>query len=235
MDPGEVYQQTRADKVTLHPNGIEIFGNWYSNPALEKRCRDLPQRDYVVRVDEEDLGGISVGIEDGKWLEVAGPPCMNGINVDVWNMALASMRRENKHIEAITDEVVLRALAWAKDIDEKTRARLSIRFRLKTPEELEILRNSIGPAIRHAAKRSVPGRPDKQVDMFSGAISVGTKAPLRSDERVVPASVEAPIVSRGVAKPKRLRPAKAKPTAKAVDNDFRTRKPARPWKPKERK
>jgi hypothetical protein len=43
-------------KVTLHPNGIEIFGNWYTNPTLEKRCRDLPQRDYTAIVDEEDLG-----------------------------------------------------------------------------------------------------------------------------------------------------------------------------------
>jgi hypothetical protein len=219
-------------KVTLHPNGIEIFGNWYTNPTLETRCRDLPQRDYTVIVDEEDLGGISVEIEDGRWLEVVGPSCMNGVSATVWHIALASMRRENKHVEAITEPTVLRAIAYAQEADARTRARLSIRFRLKTPEELEALRNSIGPAIRHAAKRSVPGRPEKQLDMFAGSIRVGTKAPRRDLPKPTDAN-DGPVARRGVAKPKQPKPAKpAKPQAAG---ELRSRKPARPWKPKERK
>ena len=226
-------------KATLHPSGIEIFGNWYSNPALEKRCRDLPQREYVVIVDEEDLGGISVEIEDGKWLEIAGPACMNGVNVDVWDMALASMRRENKHVEDITEATVLRALAWAQDADAKSRARLAIRFRLKTPEELEALRNSIGPAIRHTAKRSVPGRPEKQIDMFAGSIRVGTKAPPPDEKPALPkpADVDDGVVSRrGMAKPKPAKPVKAaKPTKPPASGALTIRKPVQPWKPKDRK
>lgn len=226
-------------KVTLHPNGIEIFGNWYSNPALEKRARDLPQRDYVVIVDEEDLGGISVEIEDGKWLEVAGPDCMNGVNVDVWNMALSSMRRENKHVEAITEPTVLRAIAYAQEADAKTRARLAIRFRLKTPEELEALRNSIGSAVRHAAKRAVPGRPEKRLDMFAGSIRVGTKAPQRDSARdlIEPTNAnDGSIARRGLAKPKTPKSAKAaKPSKPPTAGRLSTRKPIQPWKPKERK
>lgn len=226
-------------KVTLHPNGIEIFGNWYTNPILEKRCRDIPERDYVAIVDEEDLGGISVQIEDGRWLEVKGPDCMNGVNVDVWNMALASMRREHKHVEAITEATVLRAIEFAQEADAKTRARLGIRFRLKTPAELEALRNSIGPAIRHAARRAVPGRPQEQVDMFAGSIRVGTNAASLSDVRALPNPADSdgiPVTRRGLAKPARLRSAKAanpaKPQAAA---SLRPRKPPREWKPKERK
>ncbi|MFC7699500.1 integrase [Bradyrhizobium sp. GCM10028915] len=223
-------------KVTLHPSGIEIFGNWYSNPALEKRARDLPERDYVVIVDEEDLGGISVGIENGKWLEVAGPPCMNGINVDVWNMALGSMRREKKHLEAITEDVVLRAIAYAQEADAKTRARLGIRFRLKTAEELETLRNSIGPSIRHAAKRATPGRPETQADMFAGSIPVGTKAPPRDPQHLpAPAPADDPVVRRGL-RPKAPKPVKpAKPAKPPAAGGVTTRRPVQPWKPKERK
>lgn len=226
-------------KVTLHPNGIEIFGNWYTNPALEKRARDLPQRDYTVIVDEEDLGGISVQIDDGKWLEVAGPDCMNGVSATVWNMALASMRRENKHVEAITRSTVLRAIAYAQEADAKTRARLSIRFRLKTPEELEALRNSIGPAIRHAAKRSFPGRAEHQLDMFAGGIRVGSMAPRRNDVSATPKlrdDDDGPVARRGMAKPKRPRSAQAGKAAKPpAGGDLTTRKPVQPWKPKERK
>lgn len=223
-------------KVTLHPNGIEIFGNWYTNPALEKLARDLPERDYIVIVDEEDLGGISVEIEDGQWLEVAGPSCMNGISVDVWDMALASMRRENKHLESITEDVVLRALAFAQEADAKTRARLSIRFRLKTPEELEALRNSIGRPVRHAAKRAIPGRPESQGDMFAGSIPVGTKAPPRDPQQIPPpALADDPVVRRGL-KPKAPKTVKpGKPTKPPATDGLSTRKPVQPWKAKERK
>ncbi|MHC2280400.1 putative transposase [Bradyrhizobium diazoefficiens] len=226
-------------KVTLHPNGIEIFGNWYTNPALEKRARDLPQREYVVIVDEEDLGGISVEIEGGEPLNVVGPPCMNGINVDVWDMALASMRRENKHLQQVTEETVLRALAYAQEKDAKTRARLAIRWRLKTPEELEALRNSIGPAIQYAAKRAVPGQPEKQLDMFAGSRRVGTKAPQLVTPRDVPGPAavnDAPIRRRAMAKPKPPKPAKPSKSAKPpATGGLSTRKPVQPWKPKERK
>jgi putative transposase len=223
-------------KVTLHPNGIEIFGNWYTNPTLEKRARDLPERDYVVIVDEEDLGGITVEIEGGNPIEVVGPACMNGVNVDVWDMALASMRRENKHLQDITEETVRHAIEYAQEADAKTRARLAIRWRLKTPEELEALRNSIGPAIQHAAKRAIPGRPEKQVDMFAGSIRVGTKAPQRGTARDLPKPVnvnDGPVARRGLAKPKP--PKSAKPAKSQSTTPLRPRKPPREWKPKERK
>lgn len=226
-------------KVTLHPNGIEIFGNWYTNPVLEKRARDLPERDYVVIVDEEDLGGISVEIGEDEPLEVVGPACMNGVNVDVWNMALASMRRGNKHVQNITEETVLRAIEYAQEADTKTRARLAIRWRLKTPEELEALRNSIGPAIQHAAKRTVPGQPEKQVDMFAGSRRVGTKAPQLVATGDLPQPTVAgdgPVSRRRLAKPKPPKSAKpAKPSKPAATGGLSTRKPVQPWKPKERK
>ncbi|WP_316228445.1 integrase [Bradyrhizobium sp. SZCCHNR1039] len=226
--------------VTLQPNGIEIFGNVYSHPLLEDRFTSLPQRDYTVIVDEEDLGGISVELEQGKWLEVPGPDCMNGVSADVWNMALASMRRENKHVEKISEPIVLRAIGYAQEADAKTRARLSIRFRLKTPEELEALRKSIGPAIRHDAKRrALRGpRPTEQLDMFAGAIPVGTKAPPRDDARALSPPKETedgPVVQRGTAKPARPKSAKPDKSPKPLTSGITTRKPVQPWKPKERK
>jgi hypothetical protein len=226
-------------KITLQPNGIEIFGNIYNHPALEARFRDLPQRDYVVIVDEEDLGGISCELEQGKWLEVPGPDCMNGVSAVVWDMALAAMRREHRHVEMIAEPIVLRAIADAQEKDAISRARLSIRFRLKTPAELEALRESIGPAIRHAARRRAQRgqpRPTGQLDMFSGGIAVGTKAPPRKDARALPAPKNAEddrIAKRGMAKPKPPKPAKPAKSARPLPGtELRTRKPPRVWKPK---
>jgi putative transposase len=240
--PGKAYMRHvfgEPYKVTLQPAGIEIFGNWYTSPAVQKLFRDFPEREYTVFVDSEDLGGVSVMVEAGTiadedgWLEVIGPDCMNGINVDVWDMAIAGLRRETKHIEKLVEPVVLRAISYAQDADEATRRRLGIRWRLKTPEELEALRNSIGHAIRFAADKNP--RPAGPVDMFSKRKAVGTKAPPRDGDVALPAPADADgrVVRRGMAKPKppkSVKPAKSQPA-----NGVTTRKPVQPWKRKERK
>jgi putative transposase len=220
-------------KITLQPEGIEIFGNWYTSPRVERLFRDSLQRDYTVIVDSEDLGGVSLRF-DGGWLDVPGPPCMNGISAAVWDTALASMRRENKHIEQITEPIVLRAIGYAQMADDLTRKRLGIRYRLKTPEELEKLRNSIGTAIRFAADPDPA--PVGPVDIFTGAIPVGTKAPPHNGSALLPPPAEMPLVELDAtgkrAKPKAPRASFAKVQP---NHEIRIRKPPREWKPKERK
>ncbi|WLB25261.1 integrase [Bradyrhizobium japonicum] len=106
--------------ITLQPGGIEIFGNWYTSTKVAQLYRDFPQREYLVMVDGEDLGGISLQVEAGMvgpkagWLSVIGPECMNGVSATVWDMALKAMRRETKHIEEITAEIRNRAIAFAR-------------------------------------------------------------------------------------------------------------------------
>ena len=214
--------------ITLQPEGIEAFGNWYTSPAVQKLYRDLPERDYTVIVDGEDLGGVSLEMEKG-WLEVVGPDCMNGVSATVWDMAVASLRRENKYIEKLVAPVVLRAIGSAQVADTETRKRLGIRWRLKTPEELEDLRNSIGPAIRFAADRNA--RPAGPVDMFAGRIRVGTKAPARNPARTQPPAAVPPPTPEG----KRSKPKPPRAKAPKSTPETSARKPPRQWKPKERK
>jgi hypothetical protein len=207
----------------------EIFGNWYSSPTVRKLYRDLPEREYTVIADGEDLGGVSLKIDQG-WLEVPGPDCMNGVSVTVWDMALASLRRETKHIEKLVEPVVLRAIGFAQDADNLSRKRLGIRYRLKTPEELEELRNSIGHAVRFAADRNP--RPSGPVDMFAGGIAVGTKAPRRDAAPALPPSAaEPPPAPAG----KRAKPKAPRAKTPKSTTETSARKPPRQWKPKERK
>lgn len=223
--------------ITLQAAGIEIFGNWYTSPTVDRLYRDFPKREYVVIVDGEDLGGISLQVEAGMvgpepgWLPVIGPACMNGISAAVWDMALAALRRETKHIEKITEPIRNRAIGFARMADDETRKRLGIRYRLKTPQELEALRNSIGPAIRFAADQNP--EPAGPIDMFSGVLPVGTKAPPRDGVTTLPPPSEAPVTpvrTHAKAKPTRVKPPKPQ-----AANHLRPRKPPRAWKPKERK
>lgn len=222
--------------ITLQPGGIEIFGNWYASTKVAKLYRDFPQREYVVVVDGEDLGGISLQVAAGMvgpqpgWLPVIGPDCMNGISATVWDMALQALRRETKHIEEITQPIRNRAIAYARMGDQKSRERLSIRYRLKTPEELEALRRSIGPAIRFAADPNP--HPKGPVDIFGDVRPVGTKAPPRGNAALPPPTDTPlkPVRTHAKAKPTHVKPSKAKPAP-----SLRPRKPPREWKPKERK
>ncbi|ABE62885.1 hypothetical protein Nham_2088 [Nitrobacter hamburgensis X14] len=219
--------------ITLQPEGIEIFGNWYTSPMVERLFRDSPQRDYTVIVDSEDLGGLSLRV-DGGWLHVPGPRCMNGISASVWDHALASMRRENRHIEKLAEPIVLGAIGFAQMADAETRKRLGIRHRLKTPEELEKLRNSIGTAIRFAADPNPA--PDGPVDIFKDLLPTGAMAPphngatpLLPSAEMLMSQVEA-TNKRGRSKAPRVARAESQPTP-----EIRIRKPPREWKPKRRK
>jgi hypothetical protein len=219
--------------ITLQPEGIEIFGNWYTSPTVERLFRDSPQRDYTVIVDGEDLGGVSLRV-DGGWLNVPGPRCMNGISAAVWDKALASMRRQNRHIQKLAEPIVLGAIGFAQMADAETRKRLGIRYRLKTPEELEKLRNSIGTAVRFAADPNPA--PDGPVDIFTGLLPTGARATPDSGPARLPPPVEEPMAQveagtkRARSKVPRAALAAPKPTP-----EISTRKPPREWKPKERK
>jgi putative transposase len=213
-------------KITLQPEGIEIFGNWYTSPTVDKLFRERPEREYVVIVDSEDLGGVSLRVDEG-WLDISGPRCMNGISVAVWDMARASMRREHKHIEKIVEPVVHRAIGFAQMADAESRKRLGIRYRPKTPEELEKLRNSIGRAVRFAADPNP--RPARPVDIFVRGIAVGTKAPARTPLPPPPAEPKS-AGRRGQRKTSRTPRVKPQPVTNTLG-----RKPPRQWKPKERK
>jgi len=219
-------------QIILQPEGIEIFGNWYTSPKVEALFRDRPERDYTVMVDSEDLGGLSLQL-DGGWLNVTGPAVMNGVSAAVWDVALAGMRREHKHIEKLVEPVVNRAIGFAQMADAETRKRLGIRYLPKTPEELEVLRHSIGRAeVRFAANRNPA--PAVPVDIFSGAKAVGTQAPARPVSMTRPASAadseSKPVGKRTKPKAPRVVPAKPQSTTETS-----IRKPARAWKPKERK
>jgi hypothetical protein len=134
----------------------------------------------------------------------------------------------------MVEPLVRRAIGFAQEADAETRKRLAIRYRPKTPGELEQLRNSIGPAVRFAADPNP--NPKGPVDIRSGRIAVGTKAPVRKTPAALrPAPTESASEPKSGAK--RARPkAPRTPRVKSQPAINRhTGKPPRQWKPKERK
>ena len=226
---------------TLQAQGIEIFGNWYTSLPTDWLFQNVPEREYDVKVDGEDLGAISIlvktetvdGREKEEWKTVVGPEVMKGVSVAVWDAVLADLRRQNQDLQNLIKPVVHRAIEFAQKGDAETRKRLSILYRPKNLEELQALRMQINVTVRH---HKAPLKPqDKPIDVLARRIPVGTKASPPDTDRVPqPLEVsEMPVNSGAAAKPaKAKQPKPAKPLA---TTETSARKPPRPWKPKERK
>jgi hypothetical protein len=155
------------------------------------------------------------------------------LTLDFLSAMQHAMRRENRHIEKLAEPIVFGAIGFAQMADAETRKRLGIRYRLKIPEELEKLRNSIGTAIRFAADPNPA--PDGPVDIFTGLLPASAKAAPYNGS-ALPPPAEMPLVQieatgkRARSKAPRAARAEPQPTP-----EIRTHKPPREWKPKERK
>ena len=223
---------------TLQAQGIEIFGNWYSSALTDWLFQKVPQREYKVKVDGEDLGAISIlvtrethdGRKEEEWKTVIGPDVMKGVSAAVWEAVLADLRRQNRDLQNLVKPVVHRAIEFAQKGDAETRKRLSILYRPKTLGELEALRLQLTETVRYRTTSLKPQ--DKPIDVLARRIPVGTKAPPPDTARVPPRP-EKPVkggAAAKLAKTKRPKPAKPRSAAGA-----RPSKPLRAWKPKVRK
>jgi hypothetical protein len=214
--------------VTLQAQGIEIFGNWYTSPRTDWLFQNVPQRDYEVKVDGEDLGAISL-LVNGRWETVRGPDVMKSVSVAVWEAALADLRRQNKDLQALIQPVVHRAVEFAQKADAEMRKRLSILYRPKTREELQALRTRTTQTVKYRAEVLKP--PAGPLDILAGRIPVGTKAPPRDQDRAAPTPVQTPgepvgETTRGKRAGKPKKRAKAGESALAPQS---SKKPARKW------
>ncbi|MBM7482338.1 putative transposase [Bradyrhizobium sp. USDA 3686] len=191
---GEPYQ------IVLQADGIEIFGNWYRSSLTDHLFQTVPERDYDVKVDGEDLGAISL-LVNKKWETVVGPKVMQGVSAAVWDAALEDLRRQNQDLQRLVKPVVHRAIEFAQKGDAESRKRLSILYRPKSREQLEAIRMRMNQTVRYAEETHKPqGAP---IDVLARRIAVGTKAPPRDHVRELPpaSQPEIPAAEKTAAKP----------------------------------
>ncbi|KQW23201.1 hypothetical protein ASC80_07885 [Afipia sp. Root123D2] len=218
--------------VTMQAEGIEIFGNWYRSQKIDELFQRSPQRDYIVKVDGEDLGAISLRV-DGGWLTVCGPEIMKGVNVAIWEAALANLRRQDEDLQNLVKPVVHRAIEFAQAGDAETRKRLSILYRPKTREQLEAIRIRMNQTVRH--REEVLSPPTGPIDILGGRVFVGTKAPPNGPAQLLPPPEEPMAQIEATTERVRSKVPRAVPANRQPAPEIRLRKPPREWKPKERK
>lgn len=92
---------------TLNNHGVRVLGLHYVSPALGKHFMDHTETEVDVRVDQSDLGWVSVRI-DGRWEHArCRTSGFRGVSIASWTRALSEVRQryadEAKEDQAIVD------------------------------------------------------------------------------------------------------------------------------------
>ncbi|PTM99046.1 Mu transposase C-terminal domain-containing protein [Mycoplana dimorpha] len=98
-------------EATIQKHGVRLFGLNYYHDELQRLRRRNRKKAVIVRVDQTDVGFISVRTEEG-WLMV---PCredgMDGVSLHTLKLANEKIRREHGEQAKASRDVRLRAIA----------------------------------------------------------------------------------------------------------------------------
>nr|WP_246422901.1 Mu transposase C-terminal domain-containing protein [Mycoplana azooxidifex] len=105
--------------------GIELFGNNYSNPKLLEIRKKWFDSTLVVRLNEEDISTISVKHKLlNRWINV--PAVHSGLvgkSLEQWNETVRYIRKNIGHQDKYSEEIVLDGLQAAIDVVQRTERR----------------------------------------------------------------------------------------------------------------
>lgn len=121
----------------LDQRGVRVAGIHYQSPRLQEYRRKVGDTRVAVKFDAENLGKISVWVDEG-WLTV--PAILGsfaGIHLDQWTEAVRDLRRRNLVKSELSQHFVDGALRDLASMGRLAMARASISAPTVTADELE--------------------------------------------------------------------------------------------------
>lgn len=124
-------------------SGIRILGLNYQSKNLQELRLRAGQKPVLVRIDERDLGHVSVrGAED--WLTVdCLRPALKGVPANQWLAADRRLRREYADVARLSEDVVFQALLDIKAISAMATERAGIAAPVMTSAAVDQLERSV--------------------------------------------------------------------------------------------
>lgn len=121
----------------LDHRGIRVAGIHYQSTKLQDYRRKVGDAIVAVKFDPEDLGKISVWIDQG-WLSVpAVRSSFDGVHLDVWTEAVRDLRRRNLVKSSLSQHYVDDAIRAISSMGDLAMARANIAASTVTAEQLE--------------------------------------------------------------------------------------------------
>ncbi|MBO1905315.1 DDE-type integrase/transposase/recombinase [Microvirga sp. 3-52] len=123
--------------------GVRVLGLHYQSEELQRLRRVAQQKPVLVRIDEGDLGYVSVRTKDG-WLTV---PCVkagfDGVALEHWIATERALRREHAAMARLSEGVVLQALADIKAFSASATQRAGIASPIITSAAVDRLEHGV--------------------------------------------------------------------------------------------
>lgn len=168
-------------KRVIRKGGMHVLGLNYNSEYLEAYRRRVGDGETVeVRLDQEDIGFISVRV-GRDWLTV---PCVlsgfERISVGVWKATLADLRRRFAREAEIAEPIVREAIRAIQKMAEKAVLRCGIGDYIETPEDIERAERDLSISFAWAKPYAEAGdgvADGSEGDLFSRAYPAGGDAP----------------------------------------------------------
>lgn len=120
----------------LDHRGVRLAGIHYQSPKLQEYRRKVGDTAVAVKFDPEDLGRVSVWVDEG-WLSV---PAMrgkfDGVHLEVWTEAMKDLRRRNLVKAGLSQHYVDDAIRAISAMGNLAMARANIAAPTITAEDL---------------------------------------------------------------------------------------------------
>jgi putative transposase len=127
---------SRIERALDH-RGVRVAGIHYQSPKLQQYRRRIGDTKVAVKFDPEDLGKVSVWIDEG-WLSVpAIRGSFDGVHLDLWTEAMRDLRRRNLVKSSLSQHLVDDAIRAISAMGNLAMARADIAAPTITAEDLE--------------------------------------------------------------------------------------------------
>ena len=137
----------------LDHRGVRLAGIHYQSPKLQEYRRKVGDTAVAVKFDPEDLGRVSVWVDEG-WLSV---PAMrgkfDGVHLEVWTEAMRDLRRRNLVKASLSQHYVDDAIRAISAMGNLAMARANIAASTISSNDLERYERELLYGFRHRRRR----------------------------------------------------------------------------------
>lgn len=123
--------------------GVRVLGLHYQSEELQRLRRVAQQKPVLVRIDEGDLGRVSVRTKNG-WLTVdCVRPELESVSLERWIATERALRRDHADMARLTEDVVFQALADIKAFSVSATQRAGIACPIITSADVDRLDRNV--------------------------------------------------------------------------------------------
>jgi len=164
-------RQTRK----LKGNGVRMFGIDYTCQALRDQFIHGHNRDIELRVDERDLGWISVKVGKKWYPATALQSGFDGVSVAEWQEAAWALRSKYRKQAVFSEAVVRKALAQISEINRAAMKRRNLTPYRYTEEQLQRSEDALYLGLSVACPRDAAQSLPPDADLFGGELGIQPK------------------------------------------------------------